>query len=260
MEFHFAWFPTQVPNGAARRLKSRKLANSCPNGINNLHASFWRVSMVIRPWLMSVRRNNWYTRRPLRSPIWSVRYGNRELIPQSQKLAEKAHPPEIPAGVPSALFEPRPDRPAEAATDWTECTDRRGPGSVFPADLFDRQRLRGRPNQIEHKAGGYRAAVVCQRTIQESFREVSDALIAYHQTREFREQLPLLTASAAELGLARGAFGGREAHQPVALHPRLAKRCQAFRECYQAATVKQSVPWLILTALGQERTYPCSPR
>lgn len=35
-----------------------------------------------------------------------------------------------------------------------------------------------------------------QQTIQQSFREVSDALIGYRKLREFREQQELLTASA----------------------------------------------------------------
>ena len=36
------------------------------------------------------------------------------------------------------------------------------------------------------------AALVYQQTVQESFREVSDALIAYQKSQEFREQLQLL--------------------------------------------------------------------
>jgi outer membrane protein, multidrug efflux system len=42
------------------------------------------------------------------------------------------------------------------------------------------------------------AALVYQQTVQESFREVSDALVGYEKAREFREQLQLLTNSAED--------------------------------------------------------------
>ena len=37
-----------------------------------------------------------------------------------------------------------------------------------------------------------------QQTIQQAFREVSDALVAYRKNREFREQQELLTRSAED--------------------------------------------------------------
>jgi len=40
--------------------------------------------------------------------------------------------------------------------------------------------------------------LVYQQTIQQSFRDVSDSLIAYKKNREFREQQELLTASAED--------------------------------------------------------------
>jgi multidrug efflux system outer membrane protein len=39
---------------------------------------------------------------------------------------------------------------------------------------------------------------VYQRTIQEAFREVSDALVAYRKNQEFREQQNLLTVAAQQ--------------------------------------------------------------
>jgi len=42
------------------------------------------------------------------------------------------------------------------------------------------------------------AALAYQQTVQEAFREVSDALIGYQKAHEVREQLNLLTASAAD--------------------------------------------------------------
>jgi multidrug efflux system outer membrane protein len=42
------------------------------------------------------------------------------------------------------------------------------------------------------------ALLTYQQTIQQAFRSVSDALIAYQKNREFREQQELLTASAQD--------------------------------------------------------------
>ena len=48
------------------------------------------------------------------------------------------------------------------------------------------------------KAADEQAALTYRQTIQQAFRDVSDALIAYQKDREFREQQELLSASAGD--------------------------------------------------------------
>jgi outer membrane protein, multidrug efflux system len=151
-------------------------------------------------------------------------------IPRGLTLTEQAHPPQIPAGLPSALLERRPDvveaeqqliaqnaliGVARAAyfpqisltgTGGTQSAALSGlftgPAGFwnFAANLtepiFTAGRIKSGVNLAE--AQQQQAALVYQQTIEESFREVSDALIGYEKTREFREQLELLTASAAD--------------------------------------------------------------
>jgi outer membrane protein, multidrug efflux system len=151
-------------------------------------------------------------------------------IPRGQTLTEQAHPPQIPSGVPSTLLERRPDivqaeqqliaqnaeiGVARAAyfpqitltgTGGTQSAALSGlftgPSGLwtFSAGLvqpiFTAGRIRSNVRLTE--AQQQLAALTYEQTVQESFREVSDALIAYQKLREVREQLQLLTASAAD--------------------------------------------------------------
>jgi multidrug efflux system outer membrane protein len=151
-------------------------------------------------------------------------------IPRGQTLTEQMRPPLVPSGLPSALLERRPDVVAAeqqliaqnaligvaraayfpqislTATGGTQSTALSGlftgPSGIwnFAATLtqpiFTAGKIKSGVKLAE--AQQQQAALTYQQTIQESFREVSDALIAYEKTREFREQLQLLTDSAAD--------------------------------------------------------------
>jgi multidrug efflux system outer membrane protein len=151
-------------------------------------------------------------------------------IPRGQTLTEQAHPPQIPSGLPSELLARRPDvvqaeqqliaqnaliGVARAAyfpqivltgSGGTQSTALgglfTGPSGMwnFAANLsqpiFTAGRIRANVQLAE--ALQQQAVLVYQQTIQESFREVSDALIGYQEARELREQLQLLATSAAD--------------------------------------------------------------
>jgi multidrug efflux system outer membrane protein len=143
-------------------------------------------------------------------------------------LTAQPHPPEIPAGLPSSLLERRPDiQQAEqqliafnaqigvaraAYFPQITLTSQGGFQSAPLSDLFSGPAgmwsFVGALTQPIFTAGKIRSTVrlaeaqkqqavlVYQQIIQEAFREVSDALIAYSKTREFREQATLLASSA----------------------------------------------------------------
>ncbi len=151
-------------------------------------------------------------------------------IPRGQTLTEQAHLPQIPSGLPSALLERRPDvvqaeqqliaqnaqigvaRAAyfpQISLTGSGGTQSAALGDLFtgPSGLwnfaagltqpiFTAGRIRSSVKLAE--AQQQQAVLVYQQTVQESFREVSDALIAYQKAGELREQLALLTASAAD--------------------------------------------------------------
>jgi outer membrane protein, multidrug efflux system len=151
-------------------------------------------------------------------------------IPRGLTLTEQAHAPQLPSGLPSALLERRPDvvqaeqqlvaqnaliGVARAAyfpqvsltgSGGTQSAALSGlftgPSGIwsFAANLaqpiFNAGRIKSNVKLVE--AQQQQAVLAYQQTIQESFREVSDALIGYQKTREFREQLELLTASAMD--------------------------------------------------------------
>ena len=151
-------------------------------------------------------------------------------VPRGQKLTEQARPPDVPAGLPSALLERRPDiRQAEqqlvaanaqigvARAAYFPDISLSGSGGfqsaaltglfsgpagawTFGASLtqpiFTAGRLRSNVRLAE--AQQQTALLFYQQTIQGAFRGVSDALIAYRKTREFREQQQLLFQSAQD--------------------------------------------------------------
>jgi len=151
-------------------------------------------------------------------------------IPRGQALTEQRQPPEVPPGLPSSLLERRPDiRQAEEqliaanaeigvaraayfpdislsgasgfqssaltnlfsgpAGAWTF-------GASLTQPIFEGGRLRSGVRLAE--AQRQTALLVYQQTIQGAFRSVSDALVAYRKTQEFRAQQELLFRSAEE--------------------------------------------------------------
>jgi multidrug efflux system outer membrane protein len=155
---------------------------------------------------------------------------NPNAVPRGRKLTDQPHAPEVPAGLPSALLERRPDiRQAEqqlvafnaqigvAKAEFFLRISLTGTGgyqssaltSLFsgPAGLwsfggnltqpiFQGGRIRNRVRFAE--AQQQEAALIYRRTIQQAFREVSDALVGYRKSQEFRFQQEQLTRSAED--------------------------------------------------------------
>jgi multidrug efflux system outer membrane protein len=161
----------------------------------------------------------------------SVLLGNNPgPVIRGRALTEQPHPPEIPAGLPSSLLARRPDiLQAEAqliaqnaqigvarsafypqitltGNGGTESAALSGlfsgPAGLwsFAANLtqpiFNAGRLRSNVRLAE--AAQQEASLTYQQTIQSAFREVSDALIGYRRSREFREQQTLLAEAAGD--------------------------------------------------------------
>jgi len=155
---------------------------------------------------------------------------NPAAVTRGRKLTEQPHAPEVPAGLPSSLLERRPDiRQAEqqlvafnaqigvAKADFFPRISLTGTGGyqssaltgLFsgPAGLwsfgggltqpiFTGGKIRNRVRFAE--AQQQEAALVYQRTVQQAFREVSDALVGYRRNQEFRAQQEQLTRSAED--------------------------------------------------------------
>src|SRR5882757_9149161 len=155
---------------------------------------------------------------------------NPQAIARGRKLVDQPHALEVPAGLPSALLERRPDiREAEqqliaanaqigvAKADYFPQISLTASGGyqssaltglfAGPAGLwtfggsaiqpvFEGGRIR---NQVRFaQARTQEATFVYQRTVQQAFRDVSDALVGYRKNQEFRIQQEQLTHSAEE--------------------------------------------------------------
>jgi multidrug efflux system outer membrane protein len=153
---------------------------------------------------------------------------NPQSIPRGRKLLDQPHPLEVPAGLPSSLLERRPDiRQAEQQLIAANAQIGLAKAAYFPqisltADggyqssaltglfagpagfwsiggsavqpVFEGGRIKNRVRFAE--AQTQEASVFYERTIQQAFRDVSDALIAYRKSQEFRVQQEQLTRAA----------------------------------------------------------------
>jgi len=152
------------------------------------------------------------------------------ITPRGKELIDQPHAPMVPAGLPSALLERRPDiRQAEElmvaanarigvarAAYFPDISLTAQPGFLSSSltGLFSGSAglwtFAGTVTQPIFEGGALRsnvrlaqaqqqeAVLTYQQTIQGAFRDVSDALIAYQQNQEFRGQQELLARAAED--------------------------------------------------------------
>jgi multidrug efflux system outer membrane protein len=162
----------------------------------------------------------------------SVLLGNNPgpISPRGKELIDQPHAPTVPAGLPSALLERRPDiRQAEELLVAANARIGVARAAYFPdisltaqagflsssfTSLFTGSAglwtFAGTITQPIFEGGAIRsnvrlaeaqqqeAVLIYQQTIQGAFRDVSDALIAYQQNQEFRAQEELLARAAQD--------------------------------------------------------------
>ena len=151
-------------------------------------------------------------------------------VPRGLALTDEPHAPDLPAGLPSALLERRPDiQEAEQQIVATNAQIGIARAAYFPdisltgSGGFESTALtslltpantiwsaafavtqpvltagRTRSQIAVATAQRQEAIVAYQQTVRQAFREVSDALVGYRKLREFREQQALLAASAQD--------------------------------------------------------------
>src|SRR5579862_4232223 len=151
-------------------------------------------------------------------------------VPRGKALTDQPQPPEVPQGLPSALLERRPDiREAEAQLIAANAQIGVARAAYFPEialsgtggfqssalsglfsgpagawslgasitePIFTAGRLHSEVRLAE--ARQQTAVLLYQQSIQGAFRNVSDALVAYRKTREFRVQEESLFQSAQD--------------------------------------------------------------
>jgi multidrug efflux system outer membrane protein len=149
-------------------------------------------------------------------------------ITRGRSLTEQGRPPVVPAGLPSHLLERRPDiRETEQQLIAANAQIGAARAAYFPSisltgtagfissaltELFTKPAgawvVAASVTQPLYTAGKLQANVrlaeaqqrqtvlAYQQTIQNAFRDVADALVAYQKTREAREQQELLAAAA----------------------------------------------------------------
>ncbi len=151
-----------------------------------------------------------------------------ETIPRGRAVTDQAHAPEVPAGLPSALLDRRPDiQQAEqlivaanaqigvakaAYFPQISLTASGGVASSALSNLFTSGAWSVAASVLQPiftagrtggqvalaKARTEEAALVYQQTIRQAFREVSDALVGYRRSQEFRVTQEQLVQSAQD--------------------------------------------------------------
>jgi len=162
--------------------------------------------------------------------ISTLRGQNPDDVPRGLELTTQPHLPEVPAGLPASLHERRPDiREAEAQLMAANARIGVAKAAYFPdisltgeggfqsiplTKLFTGQsrmwNFAGQLAQPLFAGGTLRSGVQFaqakqqetvlnyQQTIQQAFRDVADALIAYEKDHDYRIQQELLTRSAQD--------------------------------------------------------------
>lgn len=155
---------------------------------------------------------------------------NPQDVTRGLDLTAQTHAPEVPAGLPSSLLERRPDiRQAEGQLMAANAQIGVAKAAYFPAitltgnggaqtidlsklftgpsgtwsfagqltqPLFTGGTLKG--NVRLAQAEQQQAVLTYEQTIQQAFRQVSDALVGYAKDQDFRDQQDLLTKSAQD--------------------------------------------------------------